>query len=503
MLNNVNKYTQKSSKLKRFSKKSFYRKIWPTSIAKDIPDNLITKTGYTKRLLIKDLWKLIDCSKSLSYVKGYYKKGEQLTDFIKMFNSNFCNIFVICPSCGEKVGRHRRKKYEQKIKECSEKYPNKYMLTFTTRAETTFEASYENLRKSLRKFTLMGQMRGADVGTGKLKRSGGEASKIKAMLLSIEIKKSEDNKLWHVHAHAIAFTDELLNYHIYDQGKKNKITEEIKNKCHRKPRKAEWIPAIIEHRKMKIIKDTGLMTTRMVPVSKLSREWLKATGATSINIKVNPMKGDPESIFRQCIEIMKYTAKVSDFSKNDIVELLMNRKGKRYFSAFGDFYDMDLQESKEKRAMKKEDSENENEEEREFVHDLDSFVWSNKANSLVPIHGNQKKEIYDKYKLKDKLWLVQANIMKAYYIKESISKEVTTAFFKEVKKQGIKIDPLYRTNIVKMLDDLENAYEISKRRIYKEHMRFKARGYDKVIKPTPIQKRFLSAIKHLFKETDI
>ena len=77
---------------------------------------------------------------------------------------------------------------------------------------------------------------------------------------------------------------------------------------------------------------------------------------------------------------------------------------------------------------------------------------------------------------------------------------MTSAFFKEVKKQGSKIDPLYRTNIVKMLDDLENAYEISKRRIYKEHMKFKARGYDKVVKPTPIQKRFLSAIKHLFKE---
>ena len=144
----IDKYTQKSSKLKRFSKKSFYRKIWPSSISKDIPDNLITKTGYTKRLLIKDLWKLIDCTKSLSYVKGYYKKGKQLIDFIKMFNSNFCNIFVLCPSCGEKVGRHRRKKYEKKIKECSEKYPHKYMLTLSTRNETTFELSFDNLRKA-------------------------------------------------------------------------------------------------------------------------------------------------------------------------------------------------------------------------------------------------------------------------------------------------------------------------------------------------------------------
>lgn len=514
MLNIISKYNEKTRKMLRFCKKFVYPNINPKKIARELPDNFLSDTSYSKKKIITDVYKLNECCKRISFVYGFKKKGDELEEALNQFDTSYCNIPVICPICGEKVGRARREKYKDKILECAENYKYTYMITLTVKDEVSFDDSYRSLRDTARAFLMGGRLRGSYEKNGVTvkKFSNGEPAKIGAMLGSIEVKKGKNSGMFHTHMHCLAFTNEMLDYSIYDQEKKNKLIKDIKESCHRSPRKEELSSAIKEYAKWKYVDEYGEIKNKTVPVSKFSKEWLKASKGWSINISVKVLPGDPEKIAKQSIEVLKYTSKVSDFSQEDAIELIANRKNKRLFSTYGDFYDMDLEDAKRKRAEGKEKKaindylqlngiENMGDQEEKFyLHQLYSFVYSRKHRKLIEVQEVDKEMIKEKFLNKGRLVEAQTNIMKAYYMKESLVKDIMKVYLKEKKKQGSKMNPDYKLNIIKMIDDLDLSYTITKRKLYKHYMRRRPSKYDKVFNPSPVQKRFLVQAKKLFKK---
>jgi hypothetical protein len=492
MSSTCKEYNQKTEKLKGYSKKSIYRKIRPPSIAKDIPDDYLTDAGYTKNQLISDLYKLIDCNSKISFIENKQKDPTgKIIDSRKQFDSNQCNIFTLCPVCAEKHGSRRRAKYKDPIKEMAKQHEYAYMITFTVRDEPTFNKAYENLTEGIRKYVLMGQLRGLDF-KGEKTYSKGEAGKIKAMALSKEIIIGKNSNLFHVHAHAIAFCDEKIDYSVYNLENKIKIIEDYKKEYGRSPGKEMLLPAVEKWGEIEIINPDGEIEKIKVPVSKASKEWIKATNGLSSNIKFKTMKGCPDSIFKQCIEVIKYTSKVEEFNSTHIIEILANRKGKRFFATYGELYNnnnpmVEVEEEIETTGLK-------------------GYVWNNKEEIMVPMNNRENQYLNLKYQKKEYYYAAKAVMMKAYYVKEAIKFDIMKGYknskgaIEQLEKQlsvikpgetririenelkeVLKCQPKIKGTYVLRVDSLEESYSQFKKATFKKYMGLKLRQKDKMI----------------------
>lgn len=491
------KYNNKAEKLKAYSKINVYRKIRPAFIAKKIPNDYITENGYTKEQLMRDVYKLIDCNNTISFlnrdVKVYDKKEEKhkIKADSKQFDSNQCNIFTLCPICSEKHASRRREKYKEEIKALSEQYPYSYMITFTVRDEPTFDLAYNSLTEAIRRYVLMGQLRGHD-SDGTEIRSQGEASKIKAMAVSKEITIGEKSGMFHVHAHAIAFTDDRLDYSVYDADKKFQLISEYKKKHGKRPEKKSLIPAIREYAELEVINKHGEIEIEKIAISKASKEWISATDGISSNIRFDLMKGRPENVFAQCIEVMKYTSKIADLRPEQIVDVLANRKGKRFFTTYGELYNV-------KNPVKEEVEEIEN-------TDLNGYVWDTKKEKMVPMDARQKGFLDLKYQKFEQYKKSKSVVMKAWYIKEGVKKGIVKSFniamsekerlqkiisslkpgkmrmiYENELSENLKCVPGIRKIYVNRIDELENVYIHYKKTAFKMFMGLKIRAKDKFV----------------------
>lgn len=479
MLKTKNKYISRPSKLKRFAKKSLYRKVYPSFLRKDIPEDFLTIHGYTKEQLIKDVYRLMDCNQRMNFIHKTVIENNNHIKKIKLFEVNNCNIFTLCPICAEKISRRRREKYKNEIMDLAVKYDYVYMVTFTTRNADTFNESYLQLRKSLRKYILMGQLRGVSP-SGEEIRSGTEISKIMAMAVSIEIKKGKNSKKWHVHGHAIVFCNERIDYQIYDTNKKLEIKAEFKDKFGHSPNPADLHPAVIKWGNIELVDNDGVVENHKIPVSKASAEWLYATGGMSSNIKFSPLKGTAKEIYNQCVEVIKYTSKVQSFSREDIVEILINRKGKRFFSTYGELYN--------KHSPKVSEDEN-----ILYVEGVTGYVWSEKEKDMIPLSGAEKSEIARRYENREKIKQAQGLIMKAYYEKESILKNIMRETMENQKRDNWTD---YKKMVIKHINELESAYDYAKRKIYNNVMKTSYK-VPEFMRPTPIQKMYTKRIENI------
>lgn len=477
MRNTSSQYNNKTAKLKVFSKKNLLRKIYPSKTSHEIPDDFLSKSGYTKSLIVKDLHRLIDCNCHVSYINRRIKKEKKIHKSIKIFDTNHCNIYALCPICAEKVSRRRRERYRDDIKRLAARHEKIYMVTFTVRPAKTFNEAYKRLTFAIRKYVLMGQLRGAGTN-GAERRSRGEAAKIKAMALSKEIKIGRDSGLWHLHAHAIVFTDIEIDYSVFDTKKKKLIIKDYKERFGRSPKKEELAPAVKKWHTLEIVNtESGEIKETTIPVSKASMEWVKATGNTGANVHFSPMKGDPDSIYSQCIEVIKYTSKVSDFTREQILEILVNRKGKRFFSTYGSLYNIEKEEAGETEQLLENTG-------------LEGFVWSREKDRLVRMNKREMADVEFKYANQDKLYEAKSKIMKGYHLKEDVKKKIIKEY--EHRRRGDRKGLLeYKATVIMSIDDLESAYTMYKRKTYKLYMNIQSTGRDEIDMPSPIQRHFL------------
>jgi len=488
-----NKITSRPEKLKQYSRKNLYTKIYPSFIRKNIPDDLLTSDGYTKEKLIKDIYKIIDCNNKITYVntevraskdlivngKVIGKKGN-IVKKIKPFEMNSCNIYALCSICAEKLSRRRRKKYKNDIENLARKYKYTYMMTFTTASCTTFNESYKNLRIALRKYLLKGQLRGVK-NTGEEMRGNSEVSKIKAMALSIEIKKGANKGLWHVHGHAIVFCADKLSYSIYDQEKKKILIAECKAKYNRKPLKEELNKLILEYGYIDKVDKHGEIIKTKIPVSPVSRDWINATSGQSCNINVNLLKGTSSEKADQCIEVIKYVSKISSFTSDDMIEILLHRKNKRFFSTYGELYKREPKNIQEDEEILKTET-------------ITGYVWRNKEEKLLPMQKEELKKSKERYDKRELIYKAQGLIMKAYYQKKDILELIMKETIKAKKNNNNW--KIYKLATITHINDLEAAYSHTKKIIYTKVLNAPYQG--KILsRKTPIQKMYIQRVDHV------
>ena len=508
--NNIKKYNKKVGKLKNFSKRNLYKKIYPSLLRQSIPQDYLTTEGITKETVLSDLYRLIDCNNNISYLK-IKKLIKTFSDDIlidskvvkenSIFHTNHCNIFSLCSVCAEKVSRRRREKHRDGIQYLVDNSKYVYMVTFTTLDAKTFNQSYYNLTEAIRKYVLMGQKR--EYGKG-----GGEFAKIKGMAISKEIKLGKYSKDWHVHGHGIVFTDDEIDYSIYNQEKRKEIQKRASKKG-RKATKEELRAAVINWGKIdtnEIDENTGEIKQKKIPVSKASAEWIKATGGTSANIKFSPIK-HPDAkrvnskfrnipIDKSCHEIIKYTSKISDFNADQIIEILTNRKEKRFFTTYGDLYDYWDKSNRTRVHI---------EETILKLLDLKGYMWSNKNNKLIPMNRPEREHMRQRYKNRDNLKRVQSEIMQCYYIKEDMIKKIMSEYMDVLKREKEKpvrervrpkVAQMRKLNTIQNINDLNGAYVLHKRDIFKKYMNI-PRIDKKNIKFTGIQNAFFIKAENL------
>lgn len=224
----------------------------------------------------------------------------------ELHNANFCRQPDGCPICAKRLQKNRVRRFKDPIIEASKFFPHAYFVTFTVKNRADLRTALQELTEGLKRFRRQGQRRGAG-------HSFGEWSKVRAGMISIEIKRGADSSLWHPHAHGLIFTDSQIDY------------------------KAD-----------KSIPFNG----SMVKASKLSSDWYNATKGQSINIDCRPIfkrKVEREgrkiwlNVWDQSLEILKYNSKIIDGSGNvnavDLATILCAGYARRKFNTYGEFRD--------------------------------------------------------------------------------------------------------------------------------------------------------------------
>lgn len=299
----------------------------------------VSNTGLTFSDLDDKIDKITGCSSLIELKEDFVEKGDCFEQVLKMSAANFCKQTAVCPICADRMQTRRRVKFNDPIRNQVKRIPEKkryaYLLTYTVTDGNSLSERLEHLKESKKAFRKMGQRR----VTGK--RSRGEASKIKAAISTIEIKKGKNSGQWHVHSHDLVFTDKPLDYVMYDQKKKRKLTK----------RYGDNIPV---EKLAAIALNNVDFRGGSVPASKLSLEWLKATGGDSMSIDASPLKHIPDgcsskkkrklramsfedSVVWQSREALKYPVKPLEYEPIDSIEILNDTFNKRMIATYGEF----------------------------------------------------------------------------------------------------------------------------------------------------------------------
>lgn len=324
--------------LKKQSEKiiSGLRKLNPIQT---IADDYVSKTGLTRSDIQEKIDKINSCCNIVELIADYKKNDEGSFDqILSVSNGNFCKQHCVCPICADRSQSRRRARFNEPIKHQASLVKDgkryAYILTYTIKDGPNLSERLETLKQSRIRWRKMGQKRSSYF-------SSGEASKIKAGLSTIEIKRGSGSNLWHVHAHELLFTDKKLDYQVYDP--------EIKKKLH-----LIYGNNIPKEKLFSAAVNTTNFNDQIVPVSKLSSEWLKATYGESISMDVQPLSHIPkkaskklklklmrmtfeQSIAYQSKEVIKYMSKLTENSANDVIDIISATHNKRMISSYGEF----------------------------------------------------------------------------------------------------------------------------------------------------------------------
>jgi len=257
----------------------------------------LTRDKISRFELDRKLDRLKNCATVLEWRQ--YGKEYQL------HNANFCRQPDGCPICAKRLQLNRVARFKDPIIEAAKSFKYTYFTTFTIKNDPDLRKALDSLSSGLVRFRRQGQKRKSG------KRSNGEWGKVKAAMLSTEIKRGEDSQNWHPHAHGLIFTNEKIDY---------KADKEIK------------------------------FQGKNVRASKLTMDWNRATLGNSINIDCRPLFGKKiekkgkkiwQDVWSQSIEILKYNTKLLDSKGRanaaDIATVLCAGYQKRKFNTYGAF----------------------------------------------------------------------------------------------------------------------------------------------------------------------
>lgn len=286
-----------------------------------LPTKNILNSPFTTKEIYQKLDNLKLCGHHLE-TEYNYQDGTKLSGEHVLKTGNFCKAHLICPVCATRLQSQTMGKYKKVIYKAVKDYKNAYMLTITVKDGESLSERVKHLKDSLKRLR---------------KRKTSEFAKVNAAIIKLEVHKGENSSLWHPHFHCLIFSEEKIDYRIYDQELKKEITKKC-NKEKRIPTKKDLFPAVKNFVAGK-------------PVSKLSIDWLKASRGDSCNIDCTPIRRDKyktkspeENVFRQSIEVLKYVNKFNAarstkyHSADDYIEVICSLANKRTRSTTGDFY---------------------------------------------------------------------------------------------------------------------------------------------------------------------
>lgn len=327
-----------TEKLKRWTRQ-IHAKVSASHELRCINDTHVSSRGLTKTDIFEKIDKFGECCE-------FVEIGKNGNDYV-IADANYCKNESFCPQCASRVQTRRRARYADPILQKSRAVASgelyAYMITLTIKAGDSLAERLDALNNARRAMRRMGQRR-------KNGRSVGEFGKIESALCAIEAKRGDNSGQWHVHNHILAFCDAPLDYAIYDQDAFKEL----------KKRFGDRVPAN-ELEKIELPGTRQLYGDRVVKTSKISREWIRATGGESLNIQCDPIRHVPrsakgqkrkkfaempfeDSVFEQSKEIFKYMTKLDKNESGDIIEIIDAMYNRRKFDAYGDFRSIDAGE---------------------------------------------------------------------------------------------------------------------------------------------------------------
>lgn len=329
---------KKISRLKTFSKK-FIEEIEQSNPLHELEKSHVSDSGLTYTDLYEKINKIKSCSSIIELKEQFIETGKNEHDqILSVSKANFCKQHAVCPICADRSQSRRRARFSDPIKlqakQVSEGKKHAYIVTKTIESGEDLAERLDFLKGSKKAFRLMGQKRKAG-------RSNGEEKKVVAAISSIEVKRGSGSRLWHVHSHELVFTDSPFDYQVYDSKKRNHLKEKYGNS----------IPK-------NLLNETAIHTVEfrgdIVPASKISLEWLAATGGESMGISVEPLQHIPktakgskkrkfqkmsfeDSICYQAKEVLKYQFKPQDNQPDDVITIISDTYNKRMVATYGEF----------------------------------------------------------------------------------------------------------------------------------------------------------------------
>ena len=472
-----------NEKLKNFS----VEKLLPSANAleHEIPYDYITDNLITKKEILYRIEKLNYCNESTAKnitVEIDQNTGEIINSKTEKIHSGECGIYCLCPMCGRKRSDVIIKKYMPAIEEQHDKHKNAYLVTFTIENQDNFNTAWRVLTDSIRAFRRKGQKRNNGY-------SGGEAYKIKSGIGCAEIKAGKNSGKYHLHFHYIFFTDEQIDYHVYDEKLKKEIIREFFETKGYKPLKSDLRKAA-----KKIIhvfnKKNGTLEPKLF--SKFSYEWYLSTGGNGVNIDIRPIdKNKP--LKKQVREIIKYTSKISDLTKKQILEVLTEKDNKRFLSTWGELRKLP--------DIENETEENENTLKYSYIinenYKIEKGIYENGTKEQKKYYErmiNKKGEIRE--------YIIECNWTRAIRNKYLNEIKPTAQLLINDKKNKHTEEYINRKkNIIKEVDSIRNVYKHICKQRYKEIVNI----YDvntKKIKIAPWSKRELFYYNIFMSELD-
>lgn len=308
--------------LKRKNSSRYYSTaVKKSNFVKNLHDNYLSRNGLTK----KDLQQKIDNQSQCGSLLILDYDIKKPIDDMNVVQSNFCGNKDTCTLCASRNQYKKRQKYVPKIKEVNKRSKYAYFITYTIKNGNNLNERLQHLRTSLEQFRKLGQKRNGFFDSG-------EYSKVHAGILGIEAKKGRNSGSWHVHGHGIFFTDEKLDYSLYNTDRMDDYSYSIWQK---KRRTKEEKDHLVRYAK-NIITYNG----KKIAMSKISMEWYRCTG-DSINMHVKKINRDPvtgEIDERQIVEALKYATKPNANNPIDFLEISDAFYNRRTLSTYGELY---------------------------------------------------------------------------------------------------------------------------------------------------------------------
>lgn len=311
------------SRIEKFTK----LKRWSRKVAAGVNDSYIRatysrdhvfSTGLTRGDLISKIDKFRSCCDVLEVRTASADAADLFNRDIEVHNASFCRQHLVCPLCAARIQNNRRRRFADPIKAAARKYSHAYIITFTVKDGEDLAERLGHLKDGMTSFRRMGQRRGSA-------RSGGEWGKVRAALVSYEIKRGEGSGFWHTHAHGLVFTDSPIDYQVYDPKRKREIQKE----CRR-----DGVGA--RGRLDGAVMQWADVAGKRVPISKVTGEWLQSTG-DSVSLDVSKVEGSAESVYSQAREVLKYVSKLNGQRQSDIIDIVAETFNKRFLNTYGDF----------------------------------------------------------------------------------------------------------------------------------------------------------------------